>query len=321
MEVERVQTIASSVLSKDNVPIEFIRPEDEQPGITTFHGPVPDIPVVDLNDHDEEKVIRLIADASRDWGIFQVVNHGVPFDLIEKLQQVGKEFFDLPQEEKELCSKPPGAETIEGYGSKLAKDGQGKKNWVDHLFHRIWPPSSINYHFWPKNPPSYRAVNEEYAQYIRKVVDKVFKNLSLGLGLEENALKEGGGGEEIEYMMKINYYPPCPRPDLTLGVPAHTDLSAMTILVPNQVPGLQVFKDGLWIDAKYIPGAFIIHIGDQIEVFASSLFSFITTNTKQWKVQGSAAQNNSRQGENKDVVASFLGAAKGVRGWSSSSAC
>lgn len=68
------------------------------------------------------------------------------------------------------------------------------------------------------------------------------------------------------YLMKINYYPPCPRPDLTLGVVAHTDLSLLTILVPNEVPGLQVLKDGNWMDAKYIPNALIIHIGDQIEV-------------------------------------------------------
>jgi flavonol synthase len=101
---------------------------------------------------------------------------------------------------------------------------------------------------------------------MREVTDKLFTALSLGLGLEGHALKEGAGGEEIEYMLKINYYPPCPRPDLTLGVAAHTDLSALTILVPNEVPGLQIFKDGNWFEAKYIPNALIIHIGDQIEV-------------------------------------------------------
>ncbi|KAK6289512.1 hypothetical protein POUND7_001053 [Theobroma cacao] len=279
MEVERVQAIALSSLTKDSIPTEFIRPEEEQPAITTFHGPVPEIPVIDLDDHDQEKVIRLIANASRDWGIFQVVNHGIPFDLIEKLQQVGKEFFDLPQEEKELYAKPNGAQTIEGFGSKLGKDLQGKKNWADHLFHRIWPPSRINYQFWPQNPPSYRAVNEEYAEYMRRVVDKLFKSLSIGLGLAPHAIKEGAGGEEMEYLMKINYYPTCPRPDLALGVASHTDLSAITVLVPNDVPGLQVFKDGLWIDAKYIPGALIIHIGDQIEILSNGKYKAVLHRT------------------------------------------
>lgn len=98
------------------------------------------------------------------------------------------------------------------------------------------------------------------------MADKLFRDFSTGLGLEGQVLKEALGGEEMSYLLKINYYPPCPRPDLALGVVAHTDLSSITILVPNEVPGLQVLKDDHWINAKYIPNALIIHIGDQIEV-------------------------------------------------------
>jgi flavonol synthase len=50
-----------------------------------------------------------------------------------------------------------------------------------------------------------QGVNEEeYAKYMREVTDKLFTALSLGLGLEGHALKEGAGGEEIEYMLKLN---------------------------------------------------------------------------------------------------------------------
>ncbi|KAH8479836.1 hypothetical protein H0E87_030152 [Populus deltoides] len=190
MEFDRVQAVASLSFDKETIPKEFIWPEKEQPATTTFHGPVPEIPTIDLNDPNPENLVRLIADASKEWGIFQVVNHGIPSDLIAKLQDVGKKFFELPQEEKEVYAKPDDSKSIEG------------------------------------------EVNEEYAKYMREVTDKLFTALSLGLGLEGHALKEGAGGEEIEYMLKINYYPPCPRPDLTLGVAAHTDLSALTILVP-----------------------------------------------------------------------------------------
>lgn len=155
MEVERVQALASLSSSNNTIPAEFIRPEKEQPAITTYHGPIPEIPTIDLNDPDDEKVVISIAKASREWGIFQVVNHGIPDEIISKLQQVGKQFFELPQEEKEAYARPPDSGGIEGYGAKLRKV-EGIKSWVDHLFHRIWPPSSINYQFWPKNPPSYR---------------------------------------------------------------------------------------------------------------------------------------------------------------------
>jgi flavonol synthase len=157
MEFDRVQAIASLSFDKETIPEEFIRPEKEQPATTTFHGPVPEIPPIDLNDPNPENLVRLIADASKEWGIFQVVNHGIPSDLIAKLQDVGKKFFELPQEEKEVYAKPHDSKSIEGYGSKLQNNPQVKKSWVDHLFHIIWPPSSINYQFWPNNPPSYRS--------------------------------------------------------------------------------------------------------------------------------------------------------------------
>ncbi|KAL5822200.1 hypothetical protein ACOSQ3_024082 [Xanthoceras sorbifolium] len=280
MAVESAQAVASICKNlKGSIPAEFIRPEIEQPAITTYHGKVPEIPTIDLSDPDEEKVVRLMAEASREWGIFQVVNHGIPNDVISRLQAVGKEFFELPLHEKEAYSKPPGSLSHEGYGSKLQKEVDGKKSWVDHLFHKIWPPSSINYKFWPKIPPSYREVNEEYAKYMREVVEKLFRGLSIGLGLGGHRLKEAAGGEEIEYMLKINYYPPCPRPDLALGVVAHTDLSTLTILVPNEVPGLQVFKDDRWIDAKYIPNALIVHIGDQIQILSNGKYKAVLHRT------------------------------------------
>ncbi|KAG5110978.1 hypothetical protein JHK82_040201 [Glycine max] len=132
MKVLRVQTIASK--SKDAaIPVMFVRGETEQPGITTVQGVNLEVPIIDFSDPDEGK-----------------------------LQNVGKEFFELPQEEKELIAKPAGSDSIEGYGTKLQKEVNGKKGWVDHLFHTVWPPSSIDYRYWPKNPPSYREVNEEY---------------------------------------------------------------------------------------------------------------------------------------------------------------
>ncbi|XP_058097172.1 flavonol synthase/flavanone 3-hydroxylase-like [Magnolia sinica] len=279
MEVERVQAIASMFTAKDGIPAEFVRSENERPGITTFQGPVPDVPTIDLRDPDREKIIREIADASQEWGIFQVVNHGIPDDIIRKLQDVGKEFFGLPQEEKEEYAIKPESDTLEGYGTKLQKDMEGKKAWVDFFFHNIWPLSRINHNVWPKNPPAYREANEEYAKYMQNVVDDLLSSLSLGLGLEAGVLKDAVGGDDLEFLLKINYYPPCPRPDLALGVVAHTDMSAITVLVPNEISGLQVFKDDIWFDVKYIPNALIVHIGDQTEILSNGKYKSVLHRT------------------------------------------
>ncbi|XP_021726298.1 flavonol synthase/flavanone 3-hydroxylase-like [Chenopodium quinoa] len=285
-EVGRVQSMASNTISEDTIPSNFIWPETDQPAITTIQDNNFEIPVIELNDTDEDRLVKLIAKASSETGLFQIINHAIPSEVIEKLQKVGKEFFELPQQEKEKYGKLPGS--IEGYGTSLQKEDEGKtgvkkQGWVDHIFHRIWPQSAINLRFWPKIPASYQEANEEYAKYLRVVGDKLFKCLSLGLGLEGHELKEGLGGDKLEYLMKINYYPPCPRPDLALGVPAHTDMSAITLLIPNGVPGLQVRRDGGWCDVKYIPNAIIIHIGDQIEIMSNGKYKAVlhrTTVTK-----------------------------------------
>jgi len=62
--------------------------------------------------------------------------------------------------------------------------------------------------------------------------------------------------------MRMNYYPPCPQPDLVMGLNPHSDGGAITVLLQaNEIEGLQVKKDGLWIPIKPLPNAFIINIG------------------------------------------------------------
>ncbi|KAI4337783.1 hypothetical protein L6164_016158 [Bauhinia variegata] len=273
MGVQRVQNVAS--LSKDEIPAEFVRAEKDQPGLTTVRGVNLEVPIIDFSNPDDEKVMQQIVAASCQWGMYQIVNHGIPSEVIAKLQDVGKTFFELPQEEKELVAKIPGS--MQGYGTTLEKET--KKGWVDHLFHIVWPTNAINYRFWPKNPPSYREANEEYVKYLHKVEEKLFKSLSLGLGLEGNELREAAGGEKMEYLLKINYYPPCPRPDLAVGVPAHTDMSTFTLLVPNEIQGLQAFRDGHWYDVKYIPNALVVHIGDQLEILSNGKYKAVNHRT------------------------------------------
>lgn len=107
---------------------------------------------------------------------------------------------------------------------------------------------------------------------LRQVTNKLLELLSEGLGLEGKAIRSCLG-DEIEFKMKINMYPPCPQPQLTLGVKPHADMSALTLLVPNDVPGLQVWKDGNWVAVNYLPNSLFVHVGDQVEVTMVFLLS------------------------------------------------
>ncbi|GLJ12209.1 hypothetical protein SUGI_0186670 [Cryptomeria japonica] len=275
MAAVRVQSIAGSGLT--SIPSEFIRPVHERPTIDNTNAQIPLIDLADLDapgDRGEENRSQ-IGSAAREWGIFQVVNHGISEELIQRLQSVGKEFFDLPQEEKESYANDSLAGVMEGYGTRLARNLNGNREWIDYFFHMLWPPSIRNLHVWPKHPSSYIEVNDEYGRALFQVLNKLLSVLSIYLGLKEGGLKEVLGGEDLEMEMKVNYYPPCPQPELALGVEAHTDMSAMTLLVSNQVPGLQVHKDGHWVTVDYVPNAIIVHIGDQLEILSNGKYKSV----------------------------------------------
>lgn len=101
----------------------------------------------------------------------------------------------------------------------------------------------------------------EVRQLGYRLEEAISESLGLGKDCIKNVLGEQG------QHMAINFYPQCPQPELTYGLPAHTDPNAITILLQDlQVEGLQVLKDGKWLSVKPQPNAFVINLGDQLEV-------------------------------------------------------
>ncbi|EOA13631.1 hypothetical protein CARUB_v10026702mg [Capsella rubella] len=216
------------------------------------------LPIIDLSDPREEIVTNKLVKASEEWGVFQVVNHGIPAELMQQLQDSGRKFFELPVSEKETVRKPADSTDMEGY---FTKGPNIFKDWGDHLLHKISPPSSINYRYWPKNPSNYREVTEEYTRNVKKLTEKIVGYLSKGLGLRREALAESLGGDTSVYLLRINHYPP--SESSVIGAPPHTDICAITLFITDEVPGLQVFKDNHWLDVEYINSAILVFIGDQ----------------------------------------------------------
>lgn len=266
-----MQSLASVGLQE--LPNQFVRPLHERPANSKAIEGV-EVPNISLS-QPTEVVVEQLSLACREWGFFLLTDHGVSPDLIGRLQEVGCEFFKLPTEEKEKYANDPTTGTMEGYGTKMTKNLDQKVEWIDYYFHVMCPPSRVNYKLWPENPPAYREVTEEYTKEMLRVMDRLLELLSKDLGLEEKSLKASLGGDRIELEMKINFYPPCPQPELALGVEPHTDMSALTILAQNDVAGLQLWKDGNWVAVDFTPGALLVHIGDQIEVVSNGKYKSV----------------------------------------------
>ncbi|KAL9387145.1 hypothetical protein Peur_020269 [Populus x canadensis] len=283
--VPRVESLASSGIQ--SIPKEYIRSQEELTSIRDVFEEEkkvegPQVPTIDLKEMEsEDKVVREkcreeLVEAAKEWGVMHLVNHGIPDDLIDRVKKAGQAFFDLPIEEKEKHANDQASGNVQGYGSKLANNASGQLEWEDYFFHLIFPEDKRDMSIWPKTPSDYTEVTSEYARQLRSLATKILSVLSLGLGLEEGRLeKEVGGLEELLLQMKINYYPKCPQPDLALGVEAHSDISALTFILHNMVPGLQLLYEGKWITAKCVPNSIIMHIGDTVEILSNGKYKSI----------------------------------------------
>jgi len=154
MEVKRIQTLALNQLKE--LPPQFIRSANERPENTKALEGVT-VPIISLS-QPHHLLVKQIAEAASQWGFFQITHHNIPQTLIQHLQEVGKEFFALPQEEKEAYANDPSNGKFDGYGTKMTKNLEEKVEWVDYFFHLMAPPSKVNYHMWPQHPSSYRYI-------------------------------------------------------------------------------------------------------------------------------------------------------------------
>lgn len=101
-------------------------------------------------------------------------------------------------------------------------------------------------------------------QHTKQLGELLMGLLCEGLGLNADKLKEMTFSEART--MAAHYYPYCPQPDLTVGIKSHTDPGVLTVLLQNQIGGLQVKNGEDWVDVKPVPGAIVINIGDILQV-------------------------------------------------------
>ncbi|NP_001233840.2 protein DMR6-like oxygenase [Solanum lycopersicum] len=260
--------VISSGINHSTLPQSYIRPESDRPRLSEVVD-CENVPIIDLSCGDQAQIIRQIGEACQTYGFFQVINHGVPKEVVEKMLGVAGEFFNLPVEEKlKLYSDDP-SKTM-----RLSTSFNVKKetvhNWRDYLRLHCYPLEKYAPE-WPSNPSSFREIVSRYCREIRQLGFRLEEAIAESLGLDKECIKDVLG--EQGQHMAINYYPPCPQPELTYGLPAHTDPNSLTILLQDlQVAGLQVLKDGKWLAVKPQPDAFVINLGDQLQAVSNGKY-------------------------------------------------
>ncbi|CAH8339288.1 unnamed protein product [Eruca vesicaria subsp. sativa] len=272
----RVQSLAESNLT--TVPDRFIKPPSQRANETIIvdyplEADAMNIPVIDLSSilsgNQEDK--KRMSEACREFGFFQVINHGVRPELMDAAREAWRRFFHLPAEAKEAYSNSPS--TYEGYGSRLGVEEGALLDWNDYYFLNFLPLVLKDLNKWPSLPSNIREVTEEYGEELVKLGERLMRIFSSNLGVKEEQLQEAFGVEGFGACMRVNYYPKCPRPELALGLSPHSDPGGITILLPdNHVAGLQVRHGDTWITVNALPNAFVVNLGDQMQILSNSIY-------------------------------------------------
>ncbi|PWA52177.1 Non-heme dioxygenase N-terminal domain-containing protein [Artemisia annua] len=239
------------------VPKDYIFPKEERP--ENLDTPVCDsIPVIDLS---KSKSVETILMASRELGFFQVINHGIPEKIVTDAMSVLKEFFDMPSKDR-TGIVPHKKGYIYTNSTDYAKDGVHL--WRENIKHPCHPLEEC-IHLWPEKPTRYQEVIGAYLKEIQKLSSRILEMICEGLGLEPGYLEDTS---EVS-LLSSNLYPPCPDPSLTLGILPHQDPSLITLLYQGNSTGLQVMKDSQWINVGDFPNAFVVNIGNQLEIISN----------------------------------------------------
>ncbi|KAJ3680598.1 hypothetical protein LUZ60_016876 [Juncus effusus] len=261
--VPNVQALYASLNGSSQIPERYIRPEVHE---SIVLRDAINLPIVDLAKLADpafycEEAAKLDS-ACREWGFFQLVNHGIPENLIKQLKTDVIEFFNMPLSEKKAYKSQPG--DLQGYGQSFVHSPEQKLDWADKLSLMTRPISNRKMKFWPTSPSTFRSTVDRYSLELARVAKCLFNYIGNNLGVAPEVFAEIF--QDQPQGLRFNYYPPCAKADEVLGISPHSDADGITLLLEvNDVQGLQIRKDGEWIIVNTLPSALIVNIGDIIE--------------------------------------------------------
>ncbi|XP_015932903.1 2-oxoglutarate-dependent dioxygenase 19 [Arachis duranensis] len=230
------------------------------------------IPTIDFshlissNPTQRSKEIQQLGRACTDWGFFMLINHGVPETLREEVLRACKGFYDLPEEYKRQYEGGDIFAPIK-CGTSFNANVEKTFLWRDYLKCHVHP----HFHA-PSNPQGFSETTEAYCKRSREVIGELLKGISISLGQEENYIHKVMNIESGFQMMVVNFYPRCPMPDQAMGLPPHSDHGLLTLLLQNELEGLQLLRNDMWIPIHPLPNSFIVNTGDHMEILTNGKY-------------------------------------------------
>ncbi|KAI5848767.1 hypothetical protein DFP73DRAFT_342076 [Morchella snyderi] len=260
----------------------IIKPASTEPkSPTAFYG---NDPTARLN------LVDKVRAACLDKGFFQIINHAVPPSLQDAMFRLAQEFFALPMEEKLKVDKNQndyhrGYETFrsqafQGSSRPDLKEGMdfGPDYQPDHP-HVKTKRVACGPNLYPQsveNPEQFRNTVDTYLETAIRLADDVLRVLALSLGLHAEHFAQFTKDPCVT--VKMLHYPtqdPVVVDDGERGISAHTDFGFVTLLMQDDIGGLQVWDKGTdsWLDVTPIKGAYVVNLGDCMRRWTNDRYS------------------------------------------------
>ncbi len=234
---------------------------------------------------DRQRVAAMVDEACCDSGFLVVTGHGVDQQICDDVLDAFGAFFDQPLDEK-LRWTVADESANRGY-SRMGKEAlaysRGESTAPDlfEAFNVGREQAEGSYYetnrafyapnVWPTAPPGLHGAWSRYEVAVAAVADQLLEAMALALDLPEDWFIERCR-RAILTTRALNYERAAGAPDPEPGqmrLGAHTDYGILTVLLADQVPGLQVFRGDRWHDVPSPQGSFVCNIGDMLECWTN----------------------------------------------------
>jgi isopenicillin N synthase-like dioxygenase len=250
------------------------------------------IPIIDLGPYlagepgAMDRSAGELRHALTEIGFYFIVNHGVPELQIRDAFQQAARFHALPIERKmdvrvdrhNVGYLPMRGDTLRtSTVQTVTKANFNEAFFMARDLPDDHPEVLADRRFrsanrWPKDLPGFREAVVAYCCSLEHLVMKLVPLYARALGLPATYFDIPF--REFQYKLRMTHYPHQEAvADDEFGIAPHTDTSFLTLLAPNDVPGLSIrARDGTWIEAPMVPGAYVVNGGQLLLRWTNDVF-------------------------------------------------
>ncbi|KAK6154659.1 hypothetical protein DH2020_008907 [Rehmannia glutinosa] len=228
--------------------------------------PLIDLSRLNLGEIERRACKKQIAMASREWGFFQVINHGISREILEKMRGEQVKLFKKPFHEKMNYKDLNFSAGSYRWGTPSATCLK-QLSWSE-AFH-----VSLSDVLGSGGLDSLSLIMEQFAVMVSELSQQLVDILAEELGQNSGFFRETCLPNTC--YLRLNRYPHCPIYPQMFGIMPHTDSDFITVLHQDHIGGLQLVKDGKWFAVKPNPEALIINIGDLFQAWSNNVYKSV----------------------------------------------